>query len=518
MTSGTRDHAAETARNPRVPDTPGQRAPTMLVFALPSLLALALNLWGITREGSMWRDESVTYQVAHRSIPEIWSLLHHVDAVHGAYYFLMHAVFSIWDGGLWALRLPSVLAISVCAGFVALTGRRLAGNRVGTLSGLTFALIPLVQMYAQEGRSYGLVCAFAGISTYLFVRAVDTPSTRLWTAYSATLVAAVLLHEFAVLCLLSHGITLAMSPISARIRRQWIIAAAVTVAVTLPLVLFSLGQSGQVSWIGMPKPREWLVIGVTTAIGLLCAKVVAGRSEKSERIVTGRFEGSERNPLTLPKLSLPLLIFPTAALLLASLRDPVYLDRYVLFSQIGLALLVAAALDTLTRRVPKPSVGNAKFRETWTLFTFTLLAFMALIPVTLQMRTPESRKDDVAAIAETVRQTSSDGDGILYMPARRREWALSYVKDYAPLKDLALRDSPVESTTLQGTELPAEEIRRNILNSKRIVALMDPKGQPLDQYPEETTKRQTLDQFFTECSRTEVKGAQVVLYARPGHC
>ncbi|MFF2849909.1 glycosyltransferase family 39 protein [Streptomyces sp. NPDC058001] len=458
----------------------------------------------------MWRDESVTYQVAHRSVPEIWALLHHVDAVHGAYYFLMHAVFSVWDGGLWALRLPSVLAISVCCGFVALTGRRLTGNRAGILSGLTFALIPLVQMYAQEGRSYGLVCAFAGISTYLFVRAMDAPSARLWTAYSATLIAAVLLHEFAVLCLLAHGITLAMSSVSARVRRQWIIAAAATVALTLPLVLFSLGQSGQVSWIGMPKPREWLVIGVTTAIGLLCAKIVAARHPNHSGAVgpeqPERPERPEGNPLTLPKLSLPLLIFPTAALLLASLRDPVYLDRYVLFSQIGLALLMAGALDVLARRKP------------WALWTFGLVVITALVPVTLQMRTPESRKDDVAAIAEEVRQASSKGDGILYMPARRREWALSYVKDYAPLKDLALRESPVESTTLQGTELSAEDIRRNMLNSKRIVALMDPKGQPLDAYPEEVTKRQMLDQFFTECSRTEVKGAQVVLFARPGHC
>ena len=68
------------------------------------------GLWGIERQDSMWRDESVTYQVAHRPLGELWGLLGHIDAVHGLYYLLMHTVFALWDGGLVALRLPSVLA------------------------------------------------------------------------------------------------------------------------------------------------------------------------------------------------------------------------------------------------------------------------------------------------------------------------------------------------------------------------------------------------------------------------
>lgn len=62
---------------------------------LPALLALLMGLWGIRRENSMWRDESVTYQVAHRSLSEIWHLLGNADAVHGLYYFFMHALFAV---------------------------------------------------------------------------------------------------------------------------------------------------------------------------------------------------------------------------------------------------------------------------------------------------------------------------------------------------------------------------------------------------------------------------------------
>ncbi|MYR58532.1 hypothetical protein GTY54_20600, partial [Streptomyces sp. SID625] len=74
--------------------------PAVAPAALPAALALALGLWGIGRRDSMWRDESVTHQVAHRSLGDLGRLLGHIDAVHGLYYLLMHAVFALWDGGL----------------------------------------------------------------------------------------------------------------------------------------------------------------------------------------------------------------------------------------------------------------------------------------------------------------------------------------------------------------------------------------------------------------------------------
>ena len=120
---------------------------------LPPLLAVVLGLWGLERGGSMWRDESVTWQVAHRPLGGIWELLGQVDAVHGLYYLLMHVVFQAWDGGLWALRLPSVAATALAAAGVAAVAHRLAGAG-GAARGLRVRVLPPVQMYAQEGRSY----------------------------------------------------------------------------------------------------------------------------------------------------------------------------------------------------------------------------------------------------------------------------------------------------------------------------------------------------------------------------
>src|SRR6476469_1908465 len=90
----------------RLPAAPPSDTPARVLSVLvPVLVMLAIGLWGLDR-GGMWRDEAVTFQVAQRSVPQIWHLLHTVDAVHGLYYLLMHAALAPHPGEV-ALRLPS---------------------------------------------------------------------------------------------------------------------------------------------------------------------------------------------------------------------------------------------------------------------------------------------------------------------------------------------------------------------------------------------------------------------------
>ncbi len=62
-----------------------------------------------------------------------------------------------------------------------------------------FAVLPPVQRYAQEDRSYALVCALVLWASYLLVRAVESGTGRAWAAYGTVVLSACLLHEFAVL-------------------------------------------------------------------------------------------------------------------------------------------------------------------------------------------------------------------------------------------------------------------------------------------------------------------------------
>ncbi|MFD3581194.1 glycosyltransferase family 39 protein [Streptomyces sp. NPDC058683] len=291
----------------------------------PVVLSLALGLWGIGRDGALWRDEVVSYDLSRRELPDLTRTLERADAVHGLYYLLLHALFRLFPGAdpLLVLRLPSVLAVAVTAGLLTLLGARYAGPRAGLLAGLVFAVLPPVQRYAQEGRSYALVCALVVWATCLLVRAVDTGTARAWAGYGAVLLTACLLHEFAVLVLAAHAVA-----VPREARRAWLRTVCPVVAALAPLAVLSMRQSAQVAWIGGLGAGALLGFGGVALLGCACATVL---------------------PRALVRLALPLTVLPAGLLMLVSLAKPLYVDRYVLYGQAGTALLVGAALDRLIR-------------------------------------------------------------------------------------------------------------------------------------------------------------------------
>ncbi|MBP0458571.1 hypothetical protein JFN87_13815, partial [Streptomyces bomunensis] len=271
-----------------------------------------------------------------------------------------------------------------------------------------------------------------------------------------------------------------------------------------PLAVFSTGQSAQVAWLGGPGLVQWLQIAAVVALGVGCAALHGPAPRRGAPWRTG--------PVTAARLGLPLLVVPTALLLAAGAYKPMYLDRYVLYSYLGLGLLMGRALDALFAQTR----GRAwRRRGAW---CGVVLAVLALVPVTLEMRTPDSRKDDVTAVSHAVRRLAPGADGVLFMPSRRREWRMSYPGPYLGLRDLALRRDAVRSHTLEGEEEPAPVVRERVLAARRVVALTDPRGQPLDTTATEVVKREVLRRHFVLCDRIRVKGAQVVLYAHRGDC
>ncbi|WP_168714126.1 glycosyltransferase family 39 protein [Streptomyces sp. A1136] len=450
---------------------------TALWRGLPPLLAVVLGLWGLERGpggGSMWRDESVTVEVAHRPLAGLLDLLWHVDAVHGLYYLLMHGVYGLWDGGLWALRLPSVAATALAAAGVAAVADRLAGPRAALIAGSAYALLPPVQMYAQEGRSYALVACAVVWATYLML-------AERWVAYAVVLLLGCWLHEFAVLALPAHGC-------AARRSRGWRSSAVAVVAALLPLAVVSARQARQqLGWLGRPSWQDWAAYGV-----LAVAVVLLARGVREERRAL--------------RVAVPLALLPPGLLMTLSLVHPWYVDRYVLYALVGFALLIGLRLAR---------VEGVRARAVWP----WVLAGALLAPWgwwSLWLRTPESRKDDALAVAAAVRERARPGDGVVFLPARRREWLLSSPDTYAPLRDLALAETPEASHSLWGSESTPGRIRARLAGATRVVALLDPPDQPLDPYPAEVAKREALADGFRLCSVTDVRGARIAVFARTG--
>ncbi|WP_455353424.1 glycosyltransferase family 39 protein [Streptomyces sp. SYSU K217416] len=488
---------------------------TRTAVLVPFVVMLALGLWGLDR-GTMWRDESATFQVARRSLPEIADLVTSVDAVHGLYYALMHLVLAPFPGlGEVALRLPSVLGAAGTAALVAATGARLARPRVGLWAGLAYAGTPFAGQYAQEGRSYALVACAAALATLLLSYAAERGGGRLWAWYAAVAACAALLHMFALLLLAAHAATLLLARVERRVWRGWAAAAGAVCVVLLPLVVVSRGQSGQVGWLGRPDavaagrlvvafigPRSAVVAATLVLIAVAVLRPLP-------RKAPGRL------PLT--AVALPLLLLPPVLLLAVSQWEPLYFDRYVLFSLAGAPLLAAAGAERLAGAVPAASGALGRGGVALAGVAVVAGAFWWQLPDHQRLRLPASRADDFAAVARTADRAMDPGDAVLYLPGFSRRVALGYPGRFEDVRDVALREPAAPSGTLYGTEVGGAELRRRLAALDRVWVLTASPATRHDWQPEDPADRAKLAVLREEFTRhdTHRSGkALLVLYVR----
>ncbi|MEU3878928.1 hypothetical protein [Streptomyces californicus] len=528
----------------------------LLVGLIPAVWTVVLGLWGLSRQNSVWRDEAATWQVARRSTGDIVRMLEHVDVVHSLYYLCMHGLFAGFGPSTTVLRLPSVLAVAAAAACVALIGHRLAGAYVGLGAGLALGLLPAVQFYLQEGRPYALVAAGSAVSTLLLVNALrGRARKRTWAAYACAVLVCGWLNWLALLILPAHLMTLLWSRAPRGVRVRWAVAAGAATAGVLPLALFSLDQSGQVSWV---PPLTWhMMIGpaILLAIGGLGGLLgrragtgtgtapgtgmgtaertgVGGRTDRTGRAdrtdLAGPPDLANRagrpgpagtveppGPVTgspsVAAVGLPLLAVPQLGLIGLSLVKPLFVDRYILFSLLGLALLIGALIGRAVDEVARRSRPAARC----VLPVLVAVALVALLPQSLAKRSPASRVDDVLAAAERTRQLKHDGDGVLFIPAARRDTWLVTPDAFTGTRDIALAETPEKSGTLKGVEASPARVRAAMLAQRRILLVTDATGvaRPT-RGRRDRTKAEVLATHFTLVSDERIRGRRVAVYER----
>ncbi|MFJ7337090.1 hypothetical protein ACIQU3_13265 [Streptomyces sp. NPDC101110] len=460
------------------------------------LWTLTCGLWGLTRQDSLWRDEAATWQVAERSTAEIWRMLGNVDVVHGLYYLLMHALFECFGPGIVTLRLPSVLATAVAAACVAVIGRRLAGAGAGLAGGMALGLLPAVQFYSQEGRSYAWVAAGAGVSTLLLVTALQRQVPRRhWAAYSGTVLVTGLLNWLSLMVLAAHLVTLLWTRAGRPVPARWAVAAGCATAGALPLIVFSRTQSGQVSWI--PPLSGHMLIGP----GILLA--IGGVGALLDRPRAGRLSSAA--------VGLPLLAVPQLGLIALSLIQPLFLDRYILYSMLGLALLIGTIVDAAVR-----AAGPRFPQASRCILPMTLaVAMLALLPQSLAKRSPASRVDDVLAVASEIQHLKQTGNGVLFIPSARRDTKSVSPNAFAGLRDIALVETPVGSATLKGVEADPDRIRAALLAEHRVLLVTDASrvARPVTT-ARDRAKTAVLHEYFTPVADEQIRGRRVTVYER----
>lgn len=433
------------------------------VVVLPALAAFVSTWIGLSGP-SLWRDEAYTKDAVSRSLSHLFTLLGHTDAVHGAYYVVIHFVSAVIGTSDAALRFPSVCAMAVATGFTAAIGRRaatLSGGRwpgvTGLLSGLLFAAAPYMTYYAQMARSYALVTMCATIASYLLLRAAGDSAgdggSKWWLGYGLAVACTGLFNTFALLILPAHALTLLVVP-SRRIALPWLLAAAASVAVLIPLLLISFRERGQIAW--LPKPSLKTLTTLATDYAGSRALVVPVVLLAFGGVIAGVLAGRRLSPAA---IALPWLVVPPAVLIGVSLAKPVYGQRYVEFCLPALAILVAAGLTGLARLLATTPLVNrgSGFQATALAWapSAVVLAGIAVLLISPQhaIRQTSARPDNLRLASQLVAANERPGDVVFYIPNDMYVLGTGYPAPFRKLRNIALGESPIASGTLTGKEL-----------------------------------------------------------------
>jgi mannosyltransferase len=190
------------------PSSAGART-AALGHAVPVAVAgvsmLCIGLVGAGRPVLSW-DEATTADVSRRSAEELWQLVRNIDAVFGAYYFLMHA-WTSWAGtSEFALRLPSIVAMAGAVAGAAELGRRLFHPTAGLVAGLFLCAMPNTSRYAAEARPYAFACLFSVLSVLLLLVALRRRRPWAWAGYACAVALLGLSHVVALTTLAAHAV------------------------------------------------------------------------------------------------------------------------------------------------------------------------------------------------------------------------------------------------------------------------------------------------------------------------
>jgi mannosyltransferase len=215
--------------------------------------------------------------------------------------------------------------------------------------------------------------------------------------------------------------------------------------------------------------------------------------------------------LSTAALGLPLLAVPQLGLIALSLIQPLFLDRYILYSMLGLALLIGTAVGSAIRAA-EPRFPRA---SRWILPTVLAVGMLSLLPLSLAKRSPASRVDDVLAVTSDLRHLKQAGNAVLFVPSARRDTKSVSPNAFAGLRDIALVEPPEKSGTLKGIEATPDRIRAALLAEHRVLLVTDaPQVARPVTAARDRTKTAILRTYFTPVADEQIRGRRVTVYER----
>jgi mannosyltransferase len=313
-----------------------------------TILAAVLSLLYLGRE-SIWVDEVYSIRSALK-FTSLVSLIVKDEGRMVLYYVLLRGWLN-FGSDEFTIRLLSVLFSVASVPVLYATVRRLFHQRVANYAAFLIALNPFVVRYAQEARSYSLFMFFAILSTYFFVRWVQKPSTGNIAGWVIASVLGIYSHLFQVWMIAAQGVSLLFLPWKS-IRWFGILMGSLAIGVMfLPILLWSFdnGVTG-VTWI--LKPDAFIIYdafrqfsGSLPALALIVVPTVSLAFLSWYKEMKTDWRGEKIWSYALPVLWV--LVPVVSTLIVSSVKQPIFVARYLICVVPGLIILAAIGFERL---------------------------------------------------------------------------------------------------------------------------------------------------------------------------
>lgn len=327
------------------------------------------------------------------------------------FYLLLRAWIAVAGTSVFALRFFSLWFGVLLVPLIYSLGRRMAGTATGIAAGLLCAGSPYLTWYSQEVKMYTLVPALVLVAVYGLRRAIEEGRPRWWAAVVIATTLAFYLHIWAALLVPLYLLLLPLW--RTRGWRRWASAAVAISLLTvpyLPLAAWELKRALVPMETGFPRYTlgemfAVLLAGWTTGIrgwgwpygvGLWSAIALAGLVGMPLSRGRSWKEGLLDGASLVGWIALPVL-----AIWLVSLRQPLFTDRYLIWSAAALYLLAGAGLALLWGRVR------------W-LALLLAVAVLAVFGANLWLQATVPTKPDLRGAAAFVEQRHRPEDLLLF--------------------------------------------------------------------------------------------------------
>jgi mannosyltransferase len=365
--------------------------PRALYLAVIILTLAAFAVRAVSLDAhSLWRDEVDAMRFAMAPQREILANFSRPGWNGPLYFFLLRGWIALTGTNEYGMRFFSLLFGVLGVPLAYILGKRLFTPQAGLIASLLVTASPYLTWYGQEVKMYTLLPVLALLAIYALRRAVDGDGWGWWAVQSVATTLAFYAHILAALMIPVQMILYFVWWPEAR--KQWRVAVISIACLTLPylplavwqvpllfsdsvtgqpidqavqavlenwragnLLLFrarvtgfsrfSLGETvqilldywsvGELGTYGMGWPWASVLMVVLLAWSLLSPKIARSPRERS----------AMRNTIAL----LVWMVFPPLVVWYISRWQPLFTDRYFVWSALPFYLLIAAGLDRLLR-------------------------------------------------------------------------------------------------------------------------------------------------------------------------